>query len=79
MVFNIYCICVMTRCAETGSVPPAFGVIVSAVVLSAGFRTVKMELILVVVTMAMPIIWLVSVARPTTVYASSLLFSVSTN
>ena len=42
----------ITRWAETGLVPPARGVIVSAAALPAGFRTVKMELIEVVVTMA---------------------------
>ncbi|MDD5924220.1 MAG: hypothetical protein PUC88_05470 [Clostridia bacterium] len=43
---KIYPICVMTRCAETGRVPPASGVIVNAVELPAGFRTVRIELIM---------------------------------
>ena len=34
---------VITICAETGFVPPAKGVIVSAVVLFAGFLTVNIE------------------------------------
>gem|GEM_PF-5844918 len=42
----------ITRCAETGLVPPASGVIVSAVEFPAGFRTVSMELMTVVVTRA---------------------------
>lgn len=46
----------ITRCAETGRVPPANGVIVSVAALPAGFLTVKIELILVVVTIAIPII-----------------------
>ncbi len=57
----------ITRCAETGLVPPARGVIVSAVELPAGFRTVSIELITVVVTSAIPTIWEVPVARPSTV------------
>ncbi|MBQ3138342.1 MAG: hypothetical protein IJB68_02380 [Ruminococcus sp.] len=40
----------MTRCAETERVPPATGVIVKAAAFPAGFLTVKMELITVVVT-----------------------------
>ena len=39
----------MTRCAETGRVPPASGVIVNAVELPAGFRTVRIEPVTVVV------------------------------
>ena len=69
----------MTKCAETGSVPPAEGVIVRAVALSAGFRTVKMELIEVVVIIAIPIIWLIPVALPTTVYSRGAPFSVNNN
>ena len=69
----------MTRCAETGLVPPASGVIVSAVELPAGFRTVNTELMLVVVTIAIPIIWLVPAARPTTVYYKSAPFKVNIN
>ena len=79
MVFRIYWICVITRCAETGCVPPANGVIVSAVELSAGFLTVKTELIVVVVKIANPIIWLVPGALPTTVYASGSPFNVNQN
>ena len=52
----------MTKWAETDSVPTADGVIVSAVVLPAGFCTVTTEFIVVVVTWAIPIIWLVPVA-----------------
>ena len=37
----------MTRWADTGSVPPATGVIVNAAALLAGLRTVNIELILV--------------------------------
>ena len=59
--------------------PPALGVIVSAIGLSVGFLTVKVELMLVVVTIAIPIIWEVPVARPTTVYANSLPFKVKTS
>lgn len=57
----------MTRCADTGLVPPARGVIVSAVELLAGFLTVNIELVVVVVTRLIPIISDVPVARPTTV------------
>ena len=39
----------ITRCADTGRVPPAKGVIVSAAALPAGLRTVKIELTDVVV------------------------------
>jgi hypothetical protein len=42
--------CVMVRCADTGLVPPARGVMVNAVAFPAGFRTVRMELMTVVVT-----------------------------
>src|ERR1700733_11012969 len=41
---NNYLICVITRCAETGRVPPASGVIVRAVELPAGLRMVSVEL-----------------------------------
>jgi len=75
---NIYWICVITRCAETGCVPPTNGVIVSAVALSAGFLTVKTELIVVVI-ITNPIIWLVHVALPTTVYANGAPFNVNCN
>lgn len=57
----------ITRCAETGLVPPARGVMVKAVELPVGFRTVSIELMTVVVTRVIPIIWEVPVARPTTV------------
>lgn len=46
----IYAICVMTRCAETERVPPATGVMVSAVELPTGFRTVSIKLTTEVVT-----------------------------
>ena len=69
----------MTRCAETGRVPPARGVMVSAVELPAGFRTVRMELMTVVVTMAIPVICEAPVALPTTVYARSAPFKVNIN
>ena len=49
-------ICVITRCAETGRVPPAKGVMVSAVELPAGLRTVSIELTTVVVTRDIPAI-----------------------
>jgi len=45
-----YRIWMITRCAETGLVPPAIGVIVRAVELPAGLRTVSTELMTVVVT-----------------------------
>jgi hypothetical protein len=53
---NNYWICVITRCADTERVPPAIGVMVSAVELAAGFRTVSIELITVVVTRDTPTI-----------------------
>ena len=40
-----YCICIMTKWAETECVPPASGVIVSAVEFPAGFITDNNELI----------------------------------
>ena len=43
-------ICVITKWAETGRVPPTRGVMVSAEALPAGLRTVRTELIAVVVT-----------------------------
>lgn len=46
----------ITRWAETGSVPPDIGVIVRAAALSAGFLTVNIEFIAVVSTIATPII-----------------------
>lgn len=54
LVGKIYPICVMTRCAETGRVPPASGVIVSAVELPAGFLTVRTELITVLIVIKIP-------------------------
>ena len=62
-----YWIRVITRCAETGRVPPASGVMVSAAAVPSGFRTVKTELITVVSTIAIPTIWDTPVARPDTV------------
>ena len=46
---------------------PASGVMVSAVELSKGFRTFSIEFVVDVVTSDIPTIWLVPVARPTTV------------
>lgn len=60
-------ICVITRCADTGRVPPARGVMVSAAALPSGLRTVRTELVDVVVTTAIPTICDVPVARPATV------------
>ena len=56
-----YWICVITRCAETGRVPPASGVIVRAAAVPAGFRTVRTELMTVVSTIAILTIWEVPV------------------
>ena len=39
-----YWICVMKRWADTGSTPPANGVMVSATALPVGLRTVSIEL-----------------------------------
>ena len=61
----------ITRCADTGRVPPERGVMVSAVAFPVGLRTVRIELTSVVVTIAMPTICEVPVARPATVYAKS--------
>lgn len=69
----------MMRCAETGRVPPASGVIVNAAALPAGFLTVKIESVTVVVTIAMPTICEAPVALPTTVYAKSSPFKVKIN
>jgi len=69
----------MIRCAETGRVPPASGVIVSAAALPAGFLTVRIELMTVVVTIAIPIICEAPVALPTTVYSQSSPFKVNIN
>ena len=66
-VIKHYPICVITRCADTGRVPPAKGVIVRAAALPAGLRTVNIELTVVVVTTAIPTICEVPVARPATV------------
>ena len=57
----------MTKCAETGLVPPASGVTVKAVALPVGLRTVKTEFSAVVSIIAIPTICEVPVARPTTV------------
>lgn len=54
--YRIHTNCVITRCADTGLVPPASGVIVNVVALPAGFRTVRIELITVVCTKAIPTI-----------------------
>lgn len=76
---STYWIWVITRWAETGCVPPAKGVIISAVELSAGFLTVNIELIVDVSKRANPIVWLVPVALPTTVYAKESPFKVNSN
>ena len=57
----------MRSVADTGRVPPASGVIVSAVELPTGFLTVRIELIDVVCTNTAVEICDVPVARPTTV------------
>ena len=62
-----YPILLTIKCAEAGRVPPASGVMVSAVKPPAGLRTVKIELTVVVVTSAIPTIWFVPVALPETV------------
>lgn len=64
-----YINCVITMCAETGFVPPAVGVIVSAIVLSSGFLTVNIEFSVVIVIINIPEISEVPVALTTTVYA----------
>ena len=51
-----YPICVIMRCADTGRVPPARGVMVSAAAFPAGLRTVRTELTTAVVTIAIPTI-----------------------
>ena len=66
-VATCYWIRVMIRFADTMRVPPAPGVMVNAGELKKGLRTVSVELTLVVCTRAIPTIWLVPVARPTTV------------
>ena len=71
MFFTYQPICVITRCADTGRVPPASGVMVNAAAFPAGLRTVKTELTAVVVITAIPTICEVPVARPATVYAKS--------
>ena len=45
----------MTRCAETGRVPPASGITVSAKAFPAGFLTVRIEFTAVVSTIAFPL------------------------
>lgn len=67
------------KCAETDSVLPAFGVIVSAVALPEWFRIVNMEFILVVLIIQVPTIWLVPVALLTTVYGRGFSFKVTIN
>ena len=57
----------ITKCADTGLVPPASGVIVKAVEFLAGFLTVSIQFTDVVVIMLIPIISEVPVARPPTV------------
>lgn len=72
-----YWIWIITRWADTGRVPPESGVIVSAVEFPEGFLTVNIELTDVVVTIAVPIICEVPVARPKTVYSKSAPFKVN--
>ena len=48
-------ICVITRWADTGRVPPARGVMVSAAALPAGLRTVSTELTAVLTVVAVAI------------------------
>lgn len=62
-----YCIWIIIEWAETGSVPPALGVIVRAVVSLAGFRTVNIEVATVVDIIDTPKIWEVPAALPTIV------------
>ncbi len=59
----------MIRCAETGRVPPASGVTVSAAALPAGFLTVRIEFVTAVLTIAIPTICDAPVPLPTTVYS----------
>ena len=66
----------ITRCADTGRVPPARGVTVSAAAFPAGLRTVKIEFVVVVDIIAIPTISEVPVARPATVYSKSSSFKV---
>ena len=47
----------ITKCAETGLVPPARGVMVNAVEFPAGFRTVRIEFTLVVSIIAIAYIF----------------------
>jgi len=51
-----YWIWTITRCADTGRVPPARGVMVSAAAVPSGFLTVRTELMTVVSTIAIPTI-----------------------
>ena len=55
MLVKNCCSLVMIRCADTGSVQPATGVIVKAAALLAALCTVNIELILVVVIIDIPI------------------------
>ena len=66
-VIGGYWMRMITRCAETGRVPPARGVMVRVAAVPSGLRTVRTELTAVVSTMAMPTIWDTPVARPATV------------
>lgn len=58
---------------------PANGVIVSAVEFSLGFLTIKIELVDVVSIRNIPIISLVPVVLPTTVYSNGSSFKVNSN
>ena len=62
-----YAMRTIAKCADTGCVPPASSVIVSAAALAAGFRTVRMLSVCVVSMIDVPITCDVPVARPATV------------
>ena len=56
LIYEIYWILVITKCADTGFVPPAIRAIVSAAAFPSVFLMVKVELIEVVSTSSIPII-----------------------
>ena len=64
---NSYASLAITRCAETGSVPPEFGIRVKAVAAPAGLRTVITAFSELVVIIDIPTIWEPSAERPATV------------
>ena len=59
----------MSRWADTGLLPPAIGVIDNALASPKGFRILRIVLGTIVCMKKRPTIWLVPVARPTTVVA----------